>query len=565
MLAACAPTARAQTVQTPEGLVGPSPFGQGARVALNDAGDAVVAWRAGERVLAAIGDAQGFGAPAAFAAPGARGGAPQVAIDQAGNAVVVWETTREYPRQCSKCAGTYEAQSTGVWVVRRRAGASFGEPQTLAGVLDRYTSDDKTARPRLAATLSGRVVVSWADGAGTVASALTGGAFASPRRLAAANFSATSLAVGGDGGLVAGDHRGEVVTCPPEGECVAPRYLAATGRPDAGVGEVQVAANEAGAMLAAYAEAPGIGVAQRPEGGDWTPSRIISAGGDVRVGATALGGDGEATVAWVGNVDPRIDQRRHVFEAHWSDSGPVTTAEVSASNWDANPGPRAALTSAGDVAFALSSFIPNAAVEQRTVAQFAVRGRAAASASTPTSLTPEDEVQAPGDGPDAALNVRGDLLAVWADVRGRTALLKAQWTTTAGSRPPITLASTAVTVTPAPMTPRGHVAMVSGASGVKPTVRGFVPVALFCLSIDGRRCRGTLTLRSKGARVGRARFTISAGRAKRIPVRLARRLRSRLAALPRGLTVVATAATEAPNGAGDGRHAARISLRRRPS
>lgn len=515
----------------------PSPFSPGARLAMNASGEAVVAWRTSDAVYATTGTAGGF-APATQLATANEPYQPQVGIDDAGNAYVVWETTEVVPAGCKLCdASSY---STGVWLARRRPGATLERPQVLAG---RMPVVNRTAYPQLAVRPNGRVAVTWSDADGTVA-AVPG---AQPRRLAGDRFSASSLGISDAGDLVIGDLQGQLVTCPPSGACAAPRRLSTNG-----YAGVHVASNGAGKLVAAYPDADGLRVTQRVPGGEWTPSVLLETTNPFKGAAfrgAAVADDGSVNVIWETVGERRRGEYTLLHEAHWSDLAAISMSLVGPYGEDVTR-PRLGVSAAGDTAFVWGAYDSSVPLFGVGSARLAVRRRDATAAGPAAVLTPTGWFHAPVDAADVAINQRGDLLAAWADYRDDTAVLRARWLTAAGASPTHTLATA---IRPRISFPR--VTTISSGR-IKPTRRGYVPVVLRCAATTAR-CSGVLTLTRAGKRSGRARFDIAALRSRRVSVLLTRSTR-RLLARRGTLTVTARTTTRDGNAS-----SARLTLRRR--
>jgi len=121
-----------------------------ASVASNEAGDAVVAWSAGDDaqriVQAALGRASAaFSAPTDVSAPGQKADHPSVAIDQAGNAIAVWQQTSD-------------AYQDTIEQAARPQGGSFSTPVALAGPLGPLGI---LGAPRLRMNRAGDAVAVW--------------------------------------------------------------------------------------------------------------------------------------------------------------------------------------------------------------------------------------------------------------------------------------------------------------------------------------------------------------------------------------------------------------------
>ncbi len=142
----------------------------GSRVALDDAGHAVLVWRGRTTDLAATRDPAGtWSAPTLIATsvPGAATGAVDVAIDGAGNAVAVVQRLHT--------AGA--SVSAPLYAVRHPAGGSWG-PATLLSALD-----DTTGQPAIVADATGSFVAAWNVGGSfrlVAATSAPGGSFGAP-------------------------------------------------------------------------------------------------------------------------------------------------------------------------------------------------------------------------------------------------------------------------------------------------------------------------------------------------------------------------------------------------
>ncbi len=482
----------------------PSPFGTGARVALNAGGEAAVAWRGPDGVYAATGGAAGFGAATRLGPADQSAAAAEVGIDDAGNAIVVWETTRSVPT-CGRCDPRIE--STGVWLARRAPAGGFGPAQRLAGALDRV------ARPHLAMRHDGHIAVAWSDATGSVVVNAAG----EQRRLAGA-LEVSSVAVSGRGEVAAGDLHGRVVTCPASGACDAPRFLPGAGDTSYYF-EVRVAAGADGEFVVAYDDAGGIRVAERSPEGVWSAPVLVETKGSFKGAAflgAAIADDGAATVTWLTSGNAQRGEHSLLHEAHWRDLGTIATSLVDPSGDVTNSS--VSVAPAGDTAFAWGRNDQRKVFFGPTAAQIAVRRRDAATAGPPSPLTPSDSSHALGDTPSVAINDRGEIVSVWTDTASGLAHVQSRWLATDGARPVQTLATAKLPVIP----PVEMYFATTSPTTVRPSRRGYVAVALRCNSTGGRACRGTVTLSRYGRRVGRATFSVGAGRVRRVSVRLAR-------------------------------------------
>jgi len=217
------------------------PF-NGTDVAVNSAGEAVVAWNTFGGINAVTGDAGGFGPPVRFAVPGADADPAQVAIDDAGNVLVVWKT--QLRRGCDFRCGA----DVTVWVARRPAGASsFEAPQQVTS--GRYGWGVYPSVV-LATSRSGRAAVAWREPVGSSSfRTLEGDAFGLPRQIGQGLFRLATLAITGRGEIAAGDADGRVVTCRPHASCDKPLYLAVPIPGERAPADVHVAANENGDQI----------------------------------------------------------------------------------------------------------------------------------------------------------------------------------------------------------------------------------------------------------------------------------------------------------------------------
>lgn len=142
----------------------------GSRVALDDAGQAVLVWRGRTTDLAATRDPAGtWSAPTLLAGDvaGAATGAVDVAIDGAGNAVAVVQ-------RLHMVGATVSAP---LYAVRRPAGGSWG-PATLLSAID-----DTTGQPEIVADATGSFVAAWNVGGSfrlVAATSAPGGSLGAP-------------------------------------------------------------------------------------------------------------------------------------------------------------------------------------------------------------------------------------------------------------------------------------------------------------------------------------------------------------------------------------------------
>lgn len=521
------------------GWSGPIPF-YGTQVAVNSAGDAVVAWNIYGGIDVVTGDARGFVEPVRFAVPGSDAGPPQVAIDDAGNALVLWDTQLRI--ECDWRCGSSET----VWVARRPAGASsFAAPQQVTSGDYPWTSYPGAV---LAMARSGRAAIAWRAPVGSSSMrTLDGDAFGLPRQLGPGVFRLATLAITGRGEVVAGDYDGRVVTCPPDASCDKPFYLDVPIPGERAPADVHVAANENGDLVAAYPAIPEVHVARRPAGAGWSDDVAIPTS-YAQVDAAAIADDGSWSAIW----SATDGTAKQVVEAHASGAGPVVTSVLG-------PPDRAVLltdfaaTRSGSAAYAWLTRDGPDSTTGRSVAQAAVRRPGETAPGTGVSLTPDGSS---GADPRVGIDASDEALVVWSDIRGHVVGLKAGWVTAEGVRAPITLGTFARTrVPPDSRLRRGHFAQLDYQLPVVPTTRGVVPLSLSCVGPDGRGCRGVVTLRRGRTRVGRLRFQLAHDNGTfptdphpRVFIAL-RPAARRLLASRGALTLTATAVTTRPNGA----------------
>jgi hypothetical protein len=532
----------------------PSPFLGGARTAVNAFGEAVVGWAGPAGVRALTGNRVGGFVPASVLSAAPAAASPQVAIDDHGDALVVWETVRSAPGSgCSTCGS--RTLSTGVWAALRRAGGVFGPAIALAGPARDTGADYQVADPRLAMSSSGAAVIAWSDAEGAGAAFRAPGAeIGPPQRVAPAGFVVTSAAIGATGAAIAGDQQGRVITRPAGGAFGAPEPLPeSTG--NLGGDRVLVAANAGGDAIAAYDGTRGLSISRRPAGGAWGVPAIVSAPRGSGLRGAALSDSGSGAVTYVQSVDPRSGRHNVLFAALLSPAGALTQEAASRDDLDADMAFETGgldMDGAGDLAIGWERFSLVDILFGRRVAQIGIR-RSGGAFSAPVTLTPAAVEHATNDTTDVAIDSAGDLLATWADHHPGQTRINARWFGVDGTTTLAVLdtarAGAALLPATAPR-PRGHRAEVNLQVGVKPSRRGLIAVSMSCLSFDGRACKGVLTLTygKRKLRAGRAKFSFSGTRPKRVYVALNRRTRSSLRRRGR-ITLIATAVTAKPNGA----------------
>jgi|GEM_PF-6202998 len=538
-----------------QSLAFPSPFLGGARTDVNELGQAVIAWAGRHGVRAVIGDrAGGLGPASVLSTTGDTVAAPLVAISDAGDAVVIWETTRTLPGSgCSTCGS--RTVSTGVWASLRPAGAPFGTAIALAGPRADSGADYQVATPAVAMSASGHAVIAWSDpGGGAASLRAPGGPFAPTQRIGAAAFAVKSVAIGGSGEAFAGDGEGHVAIRPAGASFAVPQAL--PGSFTANGNAVHLAANAAGEAFAAYGgAAANIVLSRRPPGGDWAAPTAVAnapAGAGIRAATLSDGGTGVATYTQSGGTG--IGPRTSVLAAISVAGAPLAQERVSPPDLDADMAfDNTGLDSdaAGDVAVAWERYNLKDILFARRIAQVGVR-RSGGAFGAAVTLTPAGAVHAGSDTADVAIDARGELLATWADKVPGEVRLSARWFAPDGTATTTVLDSAPLAdfVLPAPQPPRGHAARIDSRHRLRATARGRVAVALQCVSYDARTCKGTLTLAYGTNRrtAGRARFTVAAGRTRRISVPLRSRALKTLRRLGE-LSMTATAHTTSPNGA----------------
>jgi hypothetical protein len=532
-----------------------SPFFGGARTDVNDGGQAVVAWASPRGVRAVIGDrTTGFGAVAILSSASDTAAAPQVAIDAAGDAIVVWEIKRTLPGSgCSTCGP--RTVTNGVFASLRPAGGDFGAPVQVAGAGRDTGAEFQLDDPKLAMSSTGHAVIAWSDfdGAGAALRA-PGSAIGAPQRVAPAGFAVNSAAIGGDGSALLGSRAGGVLIRPAGGAFGTPQPLPGAAQFDGRY--VYLAANTAGDALAAYYGDAVLLLSRRPAGGDWGAPAVVDAPTGSGLHSAVLSDGGAGAALYVKSFDPRTGRHNVLFTAlSPAAGGPLGLEAASRDDLDADAAFDASgldTDAAGDVVVAFDRFDFSDLLFGRHVAQLAVRTSGGAFGAPVTLTAPEATGHASVDTADAAIDARGDVLATWADHHPGQIRLLARWFTVdgAGAATLLDAGTVGESPFPAPARPHGHYASVLVQTGVTPSAHGRVPVRLSCVSFDRRACTGMLSLRygKHKRRAGRARFTIAAGRLKRVYVTLDRRSRRTLAR-KRTLNLIATALTSKPGGA----------------
>ncbi len=285
--------------------------------AMDSSGDAIVVWDEGtpkslgmitgedHKVYAAVRPAGGsFGAPDVISVAGATadgGGAPQVAMDSAGDAVVAW---------VSGLGWFSDDPEPQLQVVKRPANGSFASPQAYFG--------SGSAGPwdfQLAMSPDGHAAVAFTDrapsgcdpGGGTcdpnvdvdenveVTTAAPGGSFGAPQTVSPTvtqpdstqgpSVEATSVAIDdgadviasydqdGPGSIFNDTRRDEFVTSDSGGAFSSPLSLGASGRSFAD----QVAIGPTGESTATWIDSNGLRTASRPLGGSFGAQHLLAA------------------------------------------------------------------------------------------------------------------------------------------------------------------------------------------------------------------------------------------------------------------------------------------------
>jgi hypothetical protein len=255
-------------------------------VAMNDAGDSIVAWqRAGFVQASPRPGGAGFSAPVQLGLAGLDAfGTPQAAIDGGGNAVVVWQEPDG--------AGL----NTVVQAATRPAGGAFGTPLRLS------RSGSAAIHPQVATNPAGDAVVVWEYLVGqtlVVQAAVrpAGGTFSAPVNVSAGGLMGPlpRAAIDGAGNVtvvwrqgVADSAKVQAATRPARGTFSAPVDLSAPGN----VSGPQVATNATGETVVAWARV------------DATPSWIVQAA--TRSAGGAFSAPADLSVVGHDGVDPDV-------------------------------------------------------------------------------------------------------------------------------------------------------------------------------------------------------------------------------------------------------------------
>jgi hypothetical protein len=294
-------------------------------VAMNPAGDAVVAWTRSDgtklRVQASVRPAGGSFQPAVeLSLAGQHGQSPSVAIDDAGNAIVAW----------ARSNGT----NTIIQASRRPAGQSFGP----AG--DVSAAGQDAAGPSVVMNASGEAIVGWVRSDGTNSRAqwsyrAQGGVFTTPQDLSAAGQNAASP-------LFGIDDAGNAVALWSRSNGTNPIVQAAT-RPAGGTfgpgvdlsepGQTanlyDVAMNGAGHAVTVWNRSNGtntiVQASVRSPGGAFGPPKDLSApGGNGADPAAGIDDQGNAVAFW-----QRYNGTRWIGQASTYDVAPPELRDVS--------------------------------------------------------------------------------------------------------------------------------------------------------------------------------------------------------------------------------------------
>lgn len=271
-------------------------------VAMNAAGDAIVAWQrsSGPSLLA---QASLRPAGASFSAPLTLGpagsaalGPPQAAIDGAGNTIVVWQRPDGL------------APSTIVQAAIRPSGGAFGEPVTLSA------TGAVSAHPHIAMNPAGDAIVVWDRVAGQdaiVQAAVrpAGSVFSAPLDVSAAGLQSplprAAVDAAGTATVVwtqttaAGATAQAATRAAGGAPFSAPVDLSATGV----VGGTQVATNAGGETVAVWERVDTstrfVQAAIRPAGGAFSaPADLSLFGADASAPQVAIDADGNAVAVW---------------------------------------------------------------------------------------------------------------------------------------------------------------------------------------------------------------------------------------------------------------------------
>jgi PKD repeat protein len=268
------------------------------QIAMNAAGDAIVAWEhlANQEVViqAAVRPAGGsFAAPVDVSAAGPQGEPPGVALDSAGTATVVWTQT--------SAAGATAQSAT------RPAGGAFAAPVDLSAT-------GQVSSPQVATNGAGETVAVWErvdTNTRFVQAAIrpAGGAFSAPADLSifGGDAIAPQVAIDADGNAVAvwarfdGTTRVvQIATRPRDGTFGLPGALSPAG------GEArapQVAVSPGGDIVVAWQRSDGANtivqaVARRAGAGFGATADLSAPGQDAIEPQVGIDADGDAVAAW---------------------------------------------------------------------------------------------------------------------------------------------------------------------------------------------------------------------------------------------------------------------------
>jgi len=409
-LAASAPAAWAASAWlAPLDISAPRANASQADVAMNPAGDSIMAWRRAGAVQAVVRPAGGsFSERVDLTPVGESVSAPQVAIDDAGGAVVVWQRSN--------------AATRIVQAAVRPAGGSFSAP------IDLSLPGQNAYGAEVAMNQAGGAVAVWDhfNGTNTVVQAAVrpaGGSFSAPIDLSLPGQGAEGAQVALDqaGGAVAVwlhfNGTNTVVQAavrPAGGSFSAPIDLSLPGQDTYGA---RVALDQAGGAVAVWLHSSGtnriVQAAVRPAGGSFSaPIDLSAPGQDAFRAQVAIDQAGGAVALWDTSNGTNDVVQAAVRPAGGSFSAPI---DLSAPG-QAAQGAQVALDQAGDAVAVWLRFDGT-----NNVVQAAVRP-AGGSFSAPVDLS------APGQGafgPQVAMDQAGDAVAVWERFNGANEIVQA--------------------------------------------------------------------------------------------------------------------------------------------
>jgi hypothetical protein len=433
----------AGSFSSPVSLSSAGPAIASPEVALNATGAAVVAWRNGTSIEVATRPAGGsFSAPESIPAPGPSTSDPQVALDAAGDVVVVWLTT----------AGN--GLTSTVETATRPAGGSFSARSPVPGAALH------PVEPRLALTSAGEALVVWdAGGAIEAATRPVGGA-----------FSAGPLSAPG---VVTGE--GPRLSLNPRGDAIVVWKRLGVPTPI-----IEAATRSAGSAFSQPVQL------SAPAGNSTTPDVALNAAGD-------------ATVVWISKaVTPNLLEG--VFRPA---RGSFTAAAALAGEAQTPSRPRVAIDAAGNAAVAW---------ERQSGAANMVNGATRPfndAFSAPVALSAEGQTVTDTQ---IALDARGDGIAVWSRSNSNNRIVQAALYEATGPRP----GNPTVTPPIKPAHPKARVGRLVKLQG------GKALVSLSCPTSGP--CQGTVKLSAKrGAKrlaLGKRSFQIEAGEKLTLAIKL---------------------------------------------